>query len=47
MTVVAAPTGAFGILGRVQEVGKGNHFAAWQESSLFTEELRAAVRSLR
>ena len=29
------------------EVGKGNHFAAWQEPQLFTEELRAAFRSLR
>ena len=29
------------------EVGKGNHFAAWQEPQLFTEEIRAAFRSLR
>jgi len=29
------------------EVDKGNHFAAWQEPSLFTTELRAAFRSLR
>jgi pimeloyl-ACP methyl ester carboxylesterase len=29
------------------EVGKGNHFAAWQEPELFTEELRAAFRPLR
>jgi pimeloyl-ACP methyl ester carboxylesterase len=29
------------------EVDKGNHFAAWQEPELFTEELRAAFRSLR
>jgi hypothetical protein len=26
---------------------KGNHFAAWQEPNLFTEEIRAAFRSLR
>jgi hypothetical protein len=36
MTVVAAPTGVFSIL-----------FAAWQEPNLFTEEIRAALRSLR
>ena len=29
------------------EVDQGNHFAAWQEPELFTEELRAAFRSLR
>jgi pimeloyl-ACP methyl ester carboxylesterase len=29
------------------EVGKGNHFAAWQEPELFVSELRAAFRSLR
>ncbi len=29
------------------EVGKGNHFAAWQEPELFSTELRAAFRSLR
>jgi hypothetical protein len=29
------------------EVGKGNHFAAWQEPILFTTEVRAAFRSLR
>jgi pimeloyl-ACP methyl ester carboxylesterase len=29
------------------EVGEGNHFAAWQEPELFTNELRAAFRSLR
>jgi len=29
------------------EVDKGNHFAAWQEPQLFTEELRAAFRTLR
>jgi hypothetical protein len=26
---------------------RGNHFAAWQEPQLFSEELRAAFRSLR
>jgi pimeloyl-ACP methyl ester carboxylesterase len=29
------------------EVGKGNHFAAWQEPNLFTTEVRGAFRSLR
>lgn len=45
--VVAAPTGVFSIVGRVQGVGKGNPFAAWQESNLFTEEIRAACCSPR
>jgi pimeloyl-ACP methyl ester carboxylesterase len=29
------------------EVGKGGHFAAWEEPELFSEELRVAFRSLR
>jgi pimeloyl-ACP methyl ester carboxylesterase len=29
------------------EVGKGGHFAAWEEPELFSEELRAAFRKLR
>jgi hypothetical protein len=29
------------------EVDRGNHFAAWQEPELFSEELRKAFRSLR
>jgi len=29
------------------EVDAGNHFAAWQEPEIFTNELRAAFRSLR
>jgi pimeloyl-ACP methyl ester carboxylesterase len=29
------------------ELDKGNHFAAWQEPELFTDEVRAAFRSLR
>jgi len=29
------------------EVGAGNHFAAWQEPALFSAEVRAAFRSLR
>jgi pimeloyl-ACP methyl ester carboxylesterase len=29
------------------EVDKGNHFAAWQEPSLFATEVRSAFRSLR
>jgi hypothetical protein len=33
--------------GGSREVGKGNPFAAWQEPNPFTEEVRAAFRSLR
>ncbi len=29
------------------ELDRGNHFAAWQEPELFSQELRAAFRSLR
>ncbi|MGN6169146.1 MAG: epoxide hydrolase family protein [Solirubrobacteraceae bacterium] len=29
------------------ELDKGNHFAAWQEPELFSEEVRAGLRSLR
>jgi len=29
------------------EVERGDHFAAWQEPQLFTEEVRAGFRSLR
>ena len=29
------------------EVDRGGHFAAWEEPELFSEELRAAFRSLR
>lgn len=29
------------------EVDRGNHFAAWQEPALYTEEVRAAFRTLR
>jgi pimeloyl-ACP methyl ester carboxylesterase len=29
------------------EVDEGNHFAAWQEPEIFTNELRAALKSLR
>jgi pimeloyl-ACP methyl ester carboxylesterase len=29
------------------EAGNGGHFAAWEEPQLFSEELRAAFRSLR
>jgi microsomal epoxide hydrolase len=28
-------------------VDRGGHFAAWEEPGLFSEELRAAFRSLR
>ena len=29
------------------EVDKGGHFAAWEQPNIFTEEVRAAFRSLR
>jgi hypothetical protein len=29
------------------KVDRGNHFAAWQEPQLFSEEVRAGFRSLR
>ena len=29
------------------EVDKGGHFAAWEQPELFSEEVRAAFRSLR
>jgi pimeloyl-ACP methyl ester carboxylesterase len=29
------------------QADKGGHFAAWEEPQLFSEELRAAFRSLR
>jgi pimeloyl-ACP methyl ester carboxylesterase len=29
------------------KVDRGGHFAAWEQPQLFTEELRAAFRSLR
>jgi hypothetical protein len=31
----------------LNEVDRGGHFAAWEEPQLFTDELRAAFRSLR
>jgi pimeloyl-ACP methyl ester carboxylesterase len=34
-------------LGYFNEVGKGGHFAAWEEPELFSGEVRAAFRSLR
>ena len=29
------------------EVNRGGHFAAWEEPNLFSEEVRAAFRSMR
>jgi pimeloyl-ACP methyl ester carboxylesterase len=29
------------------EVAKGGHFAAWEQPKIFSEEMRAAFRSLR
>ena len=39
--------GAWSIIIYFNEVGEGNHFAAWQEPQIFTIELRAAFRTLR
>jgi len=38
---------AFPNLIHYNKVGKGGHFAAWEQPKLFTEELRAGFRSLR
>jgi hypothetical protein len=31
----------------LNEVDRGNHFVAWQEPELFSDQVRAAFRSLR
>jgi pimeloyl-ACP methyl ester carboxylesterase len=38
---------AYGNLVYFHEVDKGGHFAAWEQPQLFSEEIRAAFRSLR
>jgi len=38
---------AYPMLSYFHELPEGDHFAAWQEPGLFTNELRAAFRSLR
>ncbi len=38
---------AFGNLIYWNEVDKGGHYAAWEQPQLFSEEVRAAFRSLR
>jgi hypothetical protein len=38
---------AYPTLAYFREVDRGGHFAAWEQPQLFTEELRAAFRSLR
>jgi pimeloyl-ACP methyl ester carboxylesterase len=38
---------AFGNLSYWNEVDKGGHFAAWEQPQLFTDEVRAAFRTLR
>lgn len=38
---------AFGNIIHWNEVDKGGHFAAWEQPQLFTDEVRAAFRSLR
>src|SRR5918997_1530801 len=39
--------GSYGTLTYFNEVEAGGHFAAWEEPQLFSEEVRAAFRSLR
>src|SRR5919112_1346611 len=39
--------GSYGTLTYFNEVDRGGHFAAWEQPELFSEELRAAFRSLR
>src|SRR3712207_4159813 len=38
---------SYGTLTYFNEVDRGGHFAAWEEPQLFSEEFRAAFRSLR
>jgi pimeloyl-ACP methyl ester carboxylesterase len=38
---------AYPTLAYFHEVGKGGHFAAWEQPQLFSEEIRAAFRQLR
>jgi pimeloyl-ACP methyl ester carboxylesterase len=39
--------GSYGTLTYFNEVDRGGHFAAWEEPQLFSEEVRAAFKSLR
>jgi pimeloyl-ACP methyl ester carboxylesterase len=39
--------GSYGTLTYFNEVDRGGHFAAWEEPQLFSEEVRAAFRSVR
>src|SRR5918997_83437 len=39
--------GSYGTLTYFNEVDRGGHFAAWEQPQLFSEEVRAAFRSLR
>jgi pimeloyl-ACP methyl ester carboxylesterase len=38
---------AYPALAYYNAVDKGGHFAAWEEPALFSQEVRAAFRSLR
>jgi pimeloyl-ACP methyl ester carboxylesterase len=38
---------AYHHLAYFNEAPKGGHFAAWEEPELFSEELRAAFKSMR
>jgi pimeloyl-ACP methyl ester carboxylesterase len=39
--------GAYPNLVNCHEVDKGGHFTAWEQPQLFSQEVRAAFRSLR
>jgi len=47
MWVIASPRTTPTNLIYFNEVDKGGHFAAWEQPELFTDEIRAAFRSLR
>jgi pimeloyl-ACP methyl ester carboxylesterase len=38
---------AYPTLNYVNKVGKGGHFAAWEQPQLFADEVRAAFREIR
>ena len=47
LTAAAGAERAYPNLTFFHEVDKSGHFAIWNEPELFSEELRAAFRSLR
>jgi hypothetical protein len=50
VSVVVEKLGGEGVSQRLihfNKVARGGHFAAWEQPTIFTEELRAGFRSLR